>query len=193
MPAPNRRRVTDIDALRTLANPVRYRILGHLMAVGPQTASQCATVVGASASNCSYHLRELARFGLVEPVDDAPGDGRERPWRSAATGWEFRPADDARDDPVAVDANRRLAHAGIDEETRLAHEAVDRLGELDDAWHAATTGSTYDLRLSASEMAQLADQLDALIRPFIALTREDAPRDAEPVHVSLRAYRRPLP
>ena len=42
MPTPNRRRVTDIDALRTLAHPIRYQILGHLMAVGPQTASQCA-------------------------------------------------------------------------------------------------------------------------------------------------------
>jgi DNA-binding transcriptional ArsR family regulator len=106
MPLPDRRRVTDIDALRTIANPVRYRILGHLMAIGPQTASQCAAVVGETASNCSYHLRELARFGLVERVDDGPGDARERPWRSAATGWEFRPADDARGDAVAVDANR---------------------------------------------------------------------------------------
>jgi hypothetical protein len=193
MPIPDRRRVTDIDALRTLANPVRYRLLGHLMAVGPQTASQCAAVVGETASNCSYHLRELARFGLVERADDVPLDGRERPWRSAATGWEFRPADDARDEPVARAANRRLAHAAIDEEARLAHEATDRLDEQDDAWLAATIGSTYNLRLTASEMSELADRLDVLIRPYIALTRDDAPPGAEPVHVALRAYRRPLP
>ena len=193
MPLPDRRRVTDIDALRTIANPVRYRILGHLMAMGPQTASQCAAVVGETPSNCSYHLRELARFGLVERVDDAPGDARERPLRSAATGWEFRPADEARHDAVAVDANRRLVHAGIDEEARLAHEATDLQDELDEEWHGATLGSTYNLRLTASELADLGDRLDALIRPFIALTRDDAPPDAEPVHVSLRAYKRPLP
>ena len=193
MPLPDRRRVTDIDALRTIANPVRYRILGHLMAIGPQTASQCAAVVGETASNCSYHLRELARFGLVERVDDGPGDARERPWRSAATGWEFRPADDARSDAVAVDANRRLAHAGIDEEARLAHEAADGYNDLDETWHAATIGSTYNLRLSATELAELSGRLDALIRPYIALTRDDAPADAEPVHVSLRAFKRPLP
>ncbi len=193
MPLPDRRRVTDIDALRTIANPIRYRLLGHLMAVGPQTASQCAAVVGETPSNCSYHLRELARFGLVERVDDAPGDARERPWRSSATGWEFRAADDVRHDAVAVDANRRLAHAGIDEEARLAHEATDRDDDLDEAWHAATLGSTYNLRLTASELAELGDRLDALIRPYIALTRDDAPPDAEPVHVSLRAFKRPLP
>ena len=38
------------------------------MALGAQTASECAAVVGASPSNCSYHLRELERFGLVERV-----------------------------------------------------------------------------------------------------------------------------
>jgi DNA-binding transcriptional ArsR family regulator len=193
MPASDRRRVTDIDALRTLANPIRYRILGHLMAVGPQTASQCAAVVGATPSNCSYHLRELARFGLVELVAEARGDARERPWRSAATGWEFRPADEARHDPVAIAANRHVAHAVIDEDARLAHEAAELGDTLDEAWHAATLGSTYDLRITASELAELGDRLDALIRPFIALTRDDAPPDAAPVHVSLRAYRRPLP
>jgi len=76
MPTPDRRRVTDIDALRTLAHPIRYRILGHLMAVGPQTASECAAVVGETPSNCSYHLRELARFGLVERVYGDGGDAR---------------------------------------------------------------------------------------------------------------------
>lgn len=193
MPLPDRRRVTDIDALRTLANPVRYRILGHLMAVGPQTASQCAAVVGESPSNCSYHLRELERFGLVERVDDASGDARERPWRSAATGWEFRPADDVEHQPVAMAANRRLAHAAIDEEARLAHAATEEIDPRGDAWHAASIGSTYNLRLTAAELATLAHGLDALIRPYIALTRDDAPADAEPVHVILRAFRRPLP
>jgi hypothetical protein len=133
----------------------------------------------------------------VERVDDglgdAPGDARERPWRSVATGWEFRPTDEARHDAVTVDANRRLAHAGIDEEARLAHESADRYDDLDEAWHAATIGSTYNLRLTASELAELAGRLDALIRPYIALTRDDAPPEAEAVHVALRAFKRPLP
>src|SRR5215212_6210796 len=95
MTAERRVRITDVDTLRGLANPIRYRILGHLMATGPQTASECAAVVGASASNCSYHLRELARFGLVERVaGSVNGDGRDRPWRPAVTGYGSGPADD---------------------------------------------------------------------------------------------------
>ena len=45
--------ITDVRVLRALANPIRYRILGHLMSSGAQTASECAAVVGASPSNCS--------------------------------------------------------------------------------------------------------------------------------------------
>src|SRR5829696_6084003 len=193
MAAADRRRVTDIDALRTLAHPVRYRILGHLMAVGPQTASECAAVVGETPSNCSYHLRELARFGLVERVDDAPADGRERPWRSTATGWEFRAGDDTGADPVAADANRRLQHAGVDEEARIAHAAIDRMDVLDERWRDAILGQTYGLRLTADELVALGTAIDSLIRPYIGLTRHDAPADAQPVHVSLTAFRHPLP
>ncbi len=93
MPTERRRQVTDVRALRALANPVRYRIFGHLMAFGSQTASECAAVVGATPSNCSYHLRELARFGLVERVDDGAADGRERPWRTTATGFSYPAAE----------------------------------------------------------------------------------------------------
>ena len=48
-----------------------YRIIGHLMAVGSQTASECAEAVGASPSNCSYHLRELAVY-LGRIIDEKP-------------------------------------------------------------------------------------------------------------------------
>src|SRR5215203_4370917 len=115
MPDEVRRQVTDVRALRALADPVRYRLLGHLMSAGPQTASECAAVVGASPSNCSYHLRQLARFELVERVPTPQADGRDRPWQPTATGLRMGPADDERDpDPVAVAANRQLSHSAID-------------------------------------------------------------------------------
>src|SRR3954453_5575741 len=84
----DRREIRDVHALAALAHPVRSALLSHLMAVGPRTASECAPAVGASASNCSWHLRHLARFGLVER-DDRRGAARERPWRAPATGFHF--------------------------------------------------------------------------------------------------------
>jgi DNA-binding MarR family transcriptional regulator len=191
MPVERRRQVTDVRALRALANPVRYRIFGHLMAFGAQTASECAAVVGATPSNCSYHLRELARFGLVERVDNDAADGRERPWRPTGTGFSYQVADADRDDPAARRANRALQHAGIDDEAALAHDAVDRYEGQTAAWQRAEASATYGLRITPDELVALGTAIDALIRPFIGLTRDDPPPDAEPVHVLVRAF--PLP
>ncbi len=68
--------LTDPDVLETLAHPVRLDVLTYLIADGPATASQCARAVGDTPSNCSYHVRMLARHGLVEPV---AGDRRAHP------------------------------------------------------------------------------------------------------------------
>jgi DNA-binding transcriptional ArsR family regulator len=191
MAAETRTQITDVRALRALADPVRYRILGHLMAVGSQTASQCADVVGATASNCSYHLRELARFGLVERVEGDASDGRERPWRPTATGFSYGVPEGERADPVAELANRQLLHAGIDDEARLAHEAIERHDGQPAAWQEAETMATYGLLIDPAELTALSASVDALIRPYIALVRGTAPPDARPVHVSLSAFRRP--
>src|SRR5215471_783061 len=82
----SRRRITEPDALEALAHPVRLDIINYLMASGPATASTCARAVGDTPSNCSYHLRTLAKFGLVGEVPSA--DGRERPWRALVTGFD---------------------------------------------------------------------------------------------------------
>ncbi len=75
MPNTERMKVTDVTVLAALAHPVRTSILHLLLTVGEQTATQCSDVVDATPSACSYHLRHLERFGLVERVDQ---DGRAR-------------------------------------------------------------------------------------------------------------------
>jgi DNA-binding transcriptional ArsR family regulator len=193
MSAERRRQITDVRALRALADPVRYRILGHLMAVGPQTASQCAVIVGATASNCSYHLRELARYGLVErvPAGEGDGDGRERPWRPTATGFTYGPPAGQPGDPVAADAHRQLLHAGVEAEAQLAHAAIDRHDDWPAAWQQAESMATYGLLVDAGELLSLTAAIDALLRPYIGLTREDVPAEARPVHLAVTAVRTP--
>ena len=195
MPNEARKHISDVRALRALASPIRQRILGHLMATGAQTASQCSVVVGATPSNCSYHLRELARFGLVERVETTDADGRDRPWRPAATGFRYGP-DEARDadpqpDPVVALANRQLLHAGIEENAALLHAAVERHDDLPPPWRSAESLATYGLRVTPDELTKLTAAVDAVLRPYIGLTRDDAPADAEPVHVIVDAVRRP--
>jgi DNA-binding transcriptional ArsR family regulator len=188
-----RKQITDVRALRALADPTRYRMFSHLMSVGPQTATQCAAVVGSSASNCSYHLRELARYGLVERVaaGEGGGDGRERPWRTTATGFSYDVPEAKQADPAARRVARQLLHAGVDDEAQLAHAAIERHDDLPAVWQQAETMATYGLLIDPTELPALTAAIDALIRPYIGLTRVDPPADARPVHVAVRAFRNP--
>jgi DNA-binding transcriptional ArsR family regulator len=77
--------VEDPRAIRALAHPARLAILEHLGTGVTATATECARVCGLSPSATSYHLRALARWGLVEEAESR-GDARERLWRAVGGG-----------------------------------------------------------------------------------------------------------
>src|SRR5580704_4658774 len=68
-------RLTDAKALRAYAHPVRMALVGLLRTEGPLTATRAAELLGESSGTCSFHLRQLAKYGLVEA---AGGGGRSR-------------------------------------------------------------------------------------------------------------------
>ena len=79
-------------------------LVGLLRMQGPLTATQAGVLLGESSGSTSFHLRSLAKYGLVE---EAPGgQGRERPWRATAmfTQWE-----DSKESPAAAAASELLS------------------------------------------------------------------------------------
>src|SRR5512132_1293034 len=128
----DRRQIRDVRTLAALAHPVRTALLSHLMAGGPRTASECAAVVGASPSNCSWHLRHLARFGLVERAG-ASNDGRERPWRATATGLDFSQVEQD-PQPATRAALQTLAAVQMEEAARLGRSYLRGEDELPEQW-----------------------------------------------------------
>ena len=179
----NRPLLTDPDVLATLAHPVRLDVLTYLMSNGPATASTCARAVGDTPSNCSYHVRALARHGLVEQASSS--DGRERPWRATITGFEVSPDPDP-GTPEGRGAAAVLA-ASVALEQRRLRDYLSHRDRVTPAWRDADPMSAYSVRVTPAELKQLAGRLDALIRPLLAATREDAPQDAEVVHIGLTA------
>ncbi len=177
--------LTEPQVMAALTHPVRLNLLNHLMAAGPATASQCARAVGDTPSNCSYHLRTLARHGLVAPGEST--DARERPWRALVTGLSTEAVRDEPGTPSATAAAALIAVA-----VQVDHQAVrDYLGRRDKVprrWRAVDTHATYTLRMNPDELAALGEKLDALIRPYISATREDSPADAELVHLGMHAF-----
>ena len=189
-----RRVVADLDALRALAHPQRSAILKLLMSGPPRTATDCAAVVGASPSACSYHLRELQRFGFVERYDssiDGPVDGRMRRWRASAVGFRLgaRPWSDATPEERAVYA----AVLGADrvENERLAREFVESVADLPGEWQDAAEFATYELALTANELSELVRQIDDLLRPHRVGVKRRYGKSARTIHVAFDAFPRP--
>ena len=178
--------LTDPEVLEALAHPVRLDLLSYLMSNGPATASACARAVGDTPSNCSYHLRTLARHELVEPV--ASADRRQRPWRATITGFAL----DQDADPSTRSGRGAAAvmAASVALQQRLLRDYLSQRDSVAAAWREVDLASQYTLRITPDELRELGEQLDALIRPLIAAGRRSAPADAELVEVDLFAFPR---
>jgi len=184
---PARRPVlTDPEVLEALAHPVRLDLLSYLMSNGPASASECARAVGDTPSNSSYHLRTLARHGLVERVESV--DRRRRPWRATITGFDMN-LDAAPASREGRGAAAVLA-ASLALEQRLLRDYLSRRDAVPARWRDADVASTYTLRMTPGELKALGNQLDALIRPLIAAVRTSAPEDAALVNLDLFAFPR---
>lgn len=178
-------RIDDPEAMAALTHPVRTKLLNYLISAGPATASQAARAVGDTPSNSSYHLRTLAKFGWVAAAQDS-GDGRERPWRALVTGFDI---DLAADPQSAAGRNAAALSAltlqQVHQETR---EALTRFPTLDRAWQNAASFNVYTLRVTAEELAAVNKQIDAILRPYIAATRDERPAGAALASVAYQAF-----
>jgi DNA-binding transcriptional ArsR family regulator len=173
-------RVSDPRALRALAHPLRMALVGLLRMQGPLTATQAGALLGESSGSTSFHLRSLARYGLVE---EAPGgQGRERPWRATSmfTQWgedeAGRPAGAAADLLSAV-----VAQHYFDDVRRWLAARADEPA----AWRAAAHFGDTELWLTADELAALGDEMRALADRYLDRTTEPGlrPPGSRPVTI----------
>lgn len=163
------RRVSDPKELRALAHPVRFALL-DLLAEGPLTASQCGERLGETPANCSYHLRQLAKFGHVHRVEG--GHGRERYWASRDEGITI-----ADDGPGGEAAARAVGNA-VDEYRMAAWRAfVDRRSHEPEPWRKAALSTDLVTWLTSEELAMLTQGIYDLFAPY---TGRDADPDARP-------------
>jgi Helix-turn-helix domain len=95
------RSINDPREIRALTHPVRMDLLEVLVAHGPLTATQAGELIGESPTTCSFHFRQLAKYGFVEEA--GPAAGRNRPWKLVVVGMRFE--DSPKDTEVAVATN----------------------------------------------------------------------------------------
>lgn len=68
---------------------------------GTATATELAEMIGESPANCSWHLRQLAKYGFAEEAGG--GTGRNRPWRPTSHTLSWGDSDEAGEVAAASD------------------------------------------------------------------------------------------
>lgn len=179
----------DPRALRALAHPMRLAILEQLQHGGAATATACGAAVGISASAASYHLRTLARWGLVEESEG--GRGRERPWRPVGTGFSFEPADAT--SPAHVAAAAALGGQLVASGERWTAEFLGAESRLEPEWRRASYLANKTLALTPGEAEEVVARIEELLAPYGRSTRREPPSDARVVRLLLRLFPRDLP
>ncbi|RSM59888.1 transcriptional regulator [Kibdelosporangium aridum] len=147
-------------------HPIRTALLALLHERDTVTSTQAAQALGFSSGSCSFHLRQLARYGYVEEADAA--DGRVRPWRLV------RQPDEGPDLGLLA---RELEDEGYQ---RWLHSKGSAPAEwsIDDAFSSV-------IFLEPSELAEVGAQIRAVLARYA--TRDPSPA-ARPVAAVARLF-----
>lgn len=175
--------LTDPQAMRALAHPVRLAALSYLQKNGPATATQLSEHVGASPSVTSWHLRHLASFGLVSDGSNPDGtsDKRQRWWKAVARGFRV----EMPDTPEGIEAARLLQAEMMAQSLDFAqHWLAEVEPVLDSRWRQSTGSSNTLVTLTRAELEALENAIQDLLAPYVQRRDADAaPADARPVRM----------
>ncbi|WP_114423451.1 winged helix-turn-helix domain-containing protein [Nocardioides houyundeii] len=159
--------VHDPKMLRAIAHPLRNRILGELSAQGPLRAADLSAELDIPANQASFHLRQLAKYGLVT---EAVGEGRDRRDRV----WRLVEEEGLNLDIAAVEQQPGGAAAAAvfrSQAAAWAHVLVDaaHFGTRAPGVHRAI--AEHALRLTDDEARELSTELNDVVQEWALRTR----------------------
>lgn len=153
-------------ALRVLAHPLRSRLLAYLRVHGPASASDLARELGTNSGATSYHLRELARVGLINDSDLSAG--RRRVWQAAGgTSAGLSPYQDS-EDPLDEDEKSVAQWLSLDYLEHFSDRArgwVEQRDEWSPAWHVAGL-EDHLVQVSAEQLTALRAELIEVLQRY---------------------------
>ncbi len=170
------RQLGDPRAMRALAHPTRLALWEVLTVHGELTATQAAQYVGESPSSCSFHLRQLAKYGFVE---EAPrGRGRSRPWRVTDLGFSI-----TAEDPGAEVAAEVLSEVALRLQVNRSRWWARNQRAAPRQWRDFGGQSETVWWVTREEAADLEQELQRLVYRFRGRLRDRAsrPEDARPI------------
>jgi predicted ArsR family transcriptional regulator len=180
--------LTDPRAMRALAHPLRLALLELLWREGSVNATEAAAELGESQASCSFHLRQLAKFGFVEEVEGVRG--RARPWRLSRRGMRVS---NVQDDPEAEIAWAALERLLRDRQMTRYRAWLEGRSQYSRSWQQAAYHSHRVAWLTPAELESVAERVTALFAGLFPDRRDDpAARPAGALPVELLSMGHPI-
>lgn len=157
-------RLSDPKAVLAVTHPLRMRLLGELARRGSARVVDLAKALGEPANSVSFHLRQLAKHGLIEENPDRAENGRERWWRmTSERGFEvdLHAIQQLEGGDAAVRVLSRVAEGHVLALHRAIHEPPHPAEA--DGGQPRTISDDFALRLSDTELQQLRQELAQLL------------------------------
>ncbi|MFU8874114.1 ArsR/SmtB family transcription factor [Micromonospora sp. SL4-19] len=183
MPEQQPREITDVDTLRALAHPLRLRILNAVGLYGPLTATEVSERVGESPANCSWHLRQLAKYGFV--TEAGGGTGRQRPWRLVTDGHRWGEGEES---PELAQAGDAAARVLLDLEYRKLRDWMAVRRQQSPVWRDASFFTQFIGWYTADELGELKQEIQSLFARHLDRLSDPTARPAGSRPVRLMAW-----
>lgn len=182
---PAMRELTDPSTIRALTHPVRLALLEVLATEGALTATEAGELIGESPTTCSFHFRQLEKYGFAEVA--ATGPGRQRRWKIAQLGMNFS---DTTDDAELNIAATSLSRLVTDRAIARMQQFQDTKSNFPKEWQEVSESTEAVLFVTPRELAELDEQvLAVLMRYHSRLTDIDQrPEGSLPVEVLVFRY-----
>jgi DNA-binding transcriptional ArsR family regulator len=183
-----RRLEMDAQTLKVLAHPMRVQMLRILQLRKRVSVTSLAAELSETTGATSYHLRQLARHGLVEQFESDepdPGAGRKQQWWRMAvdeihtTGFDFLTNEDTREA-----AGFLLREHAADRGRRMANWYATAT-QWPEAWQSASSDMAAQLELNPKQTRALADELAAVVNRYHELRPG---RGARPVEAQYAVF-----
>jgi DNA-binding transcriptional ArsR family regulator len=174
--------VSDSRVLAAMAHPLRRRMLSLLRVDGPMTVSMLAERTDQAVGNVSHHLRMLATSELVEEVPELARDRRERWWRRTANSLRWSTSDFA-GDPVGETIAHAVESINADYRANLLAQWANAAAEEKANWPSGPFATDIWLRLTDAELAELGEEMIAVMRRWADRSAPDDGADRPTVYV----------
>jgi DNA-binding transcriptional ArsR family regulator len=163
--------------MRAMAHPTRIELMELVAREGELTATRAAELLGLSPANCSFHLRQLAKYGFVEEAPPVPG--RARPWRRGSIGHSW---DEVGPDAATTAAASALTSVILERDLDRLRDWLGRQPSAEPDWRRAAFLTESLLYLTPEELEELGRAITELVTAHInRIDPERRPPDAKPV------------